>query len=226
MPQTLAFDVYGTLIDPNGVVATLRTALGDRAQAVSDTWRQKQLEYAFRRGLMRRYASFAVCTDDALRYACEVHGVELTDEQRSRVLQTYRSLPAFDDVQEALPELEAGGHRLFAFSNGTADAVEGLLEGAGIRSRFAGTVSVDAVQSFKPDPAVYAHFLSVTGARAEEAWLISGNPFDVIGARAAGMHGAWVKRSANAVFDPWGIEPTVTVTGLGQLAAALRTVRT
>ncbi|MDH3758592.1 MAG: haloacid dehalogenase type II, partial [Gammaproteobacteria bacterium] len=54
-----------------------------------------------------------------------------------------------------------------------------------------------------------------------EAWLISGNPFDVIGAISAGMRAAWVRRSEDSIFDPWGIEPTVTVTSLRDLADAI-----
>jgi 2-haloacid dehalogenase len=50
--------------------------------------------------------------------------------------------------------------------------------------------------------------------------LISGNPFDVIGAISAGMHGAWVKRNAQAVFDPWEIQPSLTVTSLVELFEA------
>ena len=50
-----------------------------------------------------------------------------------------------------------------------------------------------------------------------EAWLISGNPFDVIGAMAAGMRGVWVRRSADAVFDPWGMQPGLTVAGLTEI---------
>ena len=52
---------------------------------------------------------------------------------------------------------------------------------------------------------------------SNDAWLISGNPFDVIGAISAGMKSVWVKRSGRAVFDPWGIEPTVTVDTLSEL---------
>jgi 2-haloacid dehalogenase len=49
---------------------------------------------------------------------------------------------------------------------------------------------------------------------ASDAWLVSSNPFDVIGATSAGLQSAWVKRSSGAVFDPWGIEPTITVVDL------------
>jgi 2-haloacid dehalogenase len=67
---TIAFDVYGTLIDTNGVVSRLREWIGSQAEVFSQTWRSKQLEYSFRRGLMRRYENFAVCTRQALEEVC------------------------------------------------------------------------------------------------------------------------------------------------------------
>jgi len=62
MTHALAFDIYGTLIDPHGVVDELRQLLGDKAPEFSRVWREKQLEYTWRRGLMRRYEDFGVCT--------------------------------------------------------------------------------------------------------------------------------------------------------------------
>ena len=62
---TIAFDVYGTLIDTDCVVSQLREWIGSQADVFSKTWRSKQLEYSFRRGLMRRYENFAVCTRQA-----------------------------------------------------------------------------------------------------------------------------------------------------------------
>lgn len=218
MTVTLAFDVYGTLIDTHGVVAKLGDLVGDRARDFSSTWRDKQLEYSFRRGLMQNYANFAVCTRDALDYTCRRYGLDLSQQDRQALLDIYRELPAFDDVDAALADLAARDCRLYAFSNGSAEAVETLLTAAGIRDRFLGVVSCDDVRSFKPNPAVYAHFLRQAQATGNEAWLVSGNPFDVIGAISAGMRGAWVKRAQDAVFDPWGIEPTITVTSLAGLA--------
>ena len=221
MAITLAFDVYGTLIDTHGVVAKLEEIVGDRAKDFSSTWRDKQLEYSFRRGLMQNYQNFAICTRDALDFTCERYAVDMTPGQKQALLDVYRELPAFDDVEDALADLAARDCRLFAFSNGSAEAVETLLSAAGIRDRFLGVVSCDDVRSFKPNPAVYAHFLRQVQASGDSAWLISGNPFDVIGAISAGMRGAWVQRSADAVFDPWGIEPTVTVTSITELADAI-----
>jgi len=170
---------------------------------------------------MQSYAPFSVCTSNALDYTCAFYGIDLTDQQRNGLLESYRSLPAFEDVESGLAKLKAGNYRMFAFSNGTADAVDALLVSAGIREFFLGIVSVDDLKSFKPNPAVYDHFLRQSGARAGSAWLISSNPFDVIGAISAGMRAAWVKRSKSAVFDPWGIEPTATVESLAGLHQVL-----
>jgi 2-haloacid dehalogenase len=217
MAITLAFDVYGTLIDTHGVVAKLEEIVGDRAKDFSSTWRDKQLEYSFRRGLMQNYQNFAVCTRDALDFTSRRYAIDMTSGQKQALLDIYRELPAFDDVEDALADLAARDCRLFAFSNGSAEAVETLLSAAGIRNLFLGVVSCDDLRSFKPNPAVYAHFLRQAQATGDEAWLISGNPFDVIGAISAGMRGAWVQRSEDSIFDPWGIEPTITIKSLAEL---------
>ncbi len=217
MKIALAFDVYGTLIDTAGVVTKLRELVGGTAEAFSNAWREKQLEYSFRRGLMRQYADFAVCTRDALDYTCARFDVALTKTDKDALLGTYRVLPPFDDVTGSLDDLRDRGFALYAFSNGSSDAVKGLLNAANISDYFIDVVSVEELQTFKPNPDVYRHFLKRSGADSNRAWLISGNPFDVIGAVSAGLNAAWVRRTASVVFDPWGIEPTITVTSLHEI---------
>ncbi|MEE8483249.1 MAG: haloacid dehalogenase type II [Nitrospinota bacterium] len=215
--STLAFDVYGTLIDTAGVVDALSRFVGDRAKLFSDTWRAKQLEYSFRRGLMKNYRDFSVCTKDALEYACSAFQANISSDDKEKLLSGYQTLPTHPDVADALSALQSDGHRLFAFSNGRSDDVERLLKHTGIDCFFLDIISTDEVKSFKPNPEVYAHFLRRAGSVKGESWLVSGNPFDVIGAISAGMKAAWVKRSPGALFDPWGIEPTVTVDRLTAL---------
>jgi 2-haloacid dehalogenase len=217
MNTVLAFDVYGTLIDTAGLVSLLEKLVGSEADAFSRQWREKQLEYSFRRGLMRQYETFATCTRDALEYTCASFDAGLSSQDKEALLSAYRTLPAFDDVPKSLDALHAQGVAMYAFSNGTADAVEGLLTTAGIRNYFVGVISVDELETFKPNPDVYHHFLRRSGASQGRTWLVSGNPFDVIGAISAGLRGAWVKRTASAIFDPWGIEPTIEVSSLLEL---------
>ena len=221
MAITIGFDVYGTLIDTAGVTEALKQFAGDRATEFSNLWREKQLEYSFRRALMQNYVHFGFCTRFALDYTCTALGIEISDQDKEELLAGYKVLPPFDDASEALPELKQAGFRLFAFSNGKPEDVASLLENSGISRYFEDVVSTDEIKSFKPNPAVYAHFLRRTGATGKEAWLISGNPFDVIGAISAGMRGAWVKRSPQAIFDPWEIEPTITIGSLSELAKGI-----
>jgi 2-haloacid dehalogenase len=222
MSITIAFDVYGTLIDTAGIASALEKLIGDRADTFSGLWRAKQLEYSFRRGLMQNYRDFSVCTSNALDFCCEFLQVEISAAERVRLLEAYRYLPAFADAGQGLARLKAAGCRLYAFSNGRPDDVRNLLAHARLDRYLEGVVSTDELKSFKPNPAVYAHFLRQAGCAGCESWLISGNSFDVIGAISAGMHGAWVKRSASMVFDPWEIRPTLTVGNLVELCDALK----
>jgi 2-haloacid dehalogenase len=77
-------------------------------------------------------------------------------------------------------------------------------------------LSVDAVHSFKPDPAVYVHAAVTMGAAIGELRLVSSNPFDVIGAGRAGMRSAWVDR-AGSVFDTVDLAPDLRVAGIDDL---------
>jgi 2-haloacid dehalogenase len=86
MPSTLAFDVYGTLVDTAGVTFQLTRRLGDRSAAFAARWRDKQLEYSFRRGLMRNYCTFAVCTRQALDYCCEALGTALDEGDKQALI--------------------------------------------------------------------------------------------------------------------------------------------
>nr|VFJ42497.1 MAG: 2-haloacid dehalogenase [Candidatus Kentron sp. DK]VFJ65227.1 MAG: 2-haloacid dehalogenase [Candidatus Kentron sp. DK] len=220
---TLAFDVYGTLVDTHGVTVSLEKHVGDSALAFSRLWREKQLEYTSRRALMQRYRPFPVCVADALDFTCASFGRRLAPEEKQALLAGYETLPAFSDSEQGLRRVAKAGHRSFAFSNGAADAVDRVLRHAGIREYFADIVSVDDIASFKPDPVVYGHFLKETGATAASTWLVSANPFDVMGAVSFGMRAVWVRRSPETVFDPWGIEPDRVVGNLAELGDAIAT---
>ena len=223
MTNTLAFDVYGTLIDTDGVVVALQEMIGNQAAEFSRVWREKQLEYTFRRGLMQRYRSFSVCTQDALNFTCTAMDIDLSVENKQRLIDCYGVLPAFSDVVSALNDLKTAGYRLYAFSNGKAEAVKALLDHAGILDHFVDVISVDEIKTFKPNPAVYVHLLKRCNSVPESSWLISGNAFDVIGAKSAGLKGVWLKRTAAAVFDPWeGFRPDVSIPSLTKLDEAIR----
>ena len=97
-----------------------------------------------------------------------------------------------------------------------------VLKNADLLELVDDVISVDEVRTFKPDPTVYAHAVERLGQTARATWLVSSNPFDIIGARIAGLCTAWLKRDPKAVFDPWGVEPDLVLSRLDQLAPLLK----
>ncbi len=222
MPAVLGFDVYGTLVDPFGMEGQLVALFGEHGRAICALWRQKQLEYSFRRGLMGCYEDFDACTRRALEFAAKAYGVELSGAANQQLLTGHLNLPAFPDVLPALEALKQSGCGLVAFSNGVENSLRTLLGNAGVLSYLQEVVSVDDIKTFKPDPEVYAYLVSRGGRAREETWLVSSNPFDVIGAKAAHLRAAWVRRSSGAYFDPWEFEPDIVIGNLTELITRLK----
>lgn len=225
MKISLAFDVHGTLIDLQKMEVPLREKMGDKAGAFLHTWKNKQREYAFRRRLMEDDVDFALCTSQALDYACLYHHEALKEEEKEAVLAYSRRLPVYEEVAAALNELKKSGYRLFAFSNGALKGVTELLRNAGLEAVFEKIYSVEGTKTFKPDPAVYENFLRYSHTGHQFTWFISGNSFDVIGAKNIGLKVIWVKRSPAKILDPWGVSPDHVVSDLSQLAPYLSTVK-
>ena len=61
------------------------------------------------------------------------------------------------------------------------------------------------------------------GRPIDEVRLVSSNPFDVIGAEAAGMQAAWLNRSSG-LFDTLAPMPQMVVKSLVELADMLATL--
>lgn len=228
MSKVLAFDVYGTLIDPHGVVTLLQTMVGEQAVAFSTLWRNKQLEYTFRRAAMggaKQYRDFSVCTQAGLDYADQVLNTKLSLDNKQALMAVYGELPAFDEVPQSLQQLQSSGLDCWAFSNGTPTGVAKVLAHAQIDQHLLGVFSVNQVRTFKPAAAIYDAFAK-QHARGKSAAcvLISSNPFDVIGAKAAGWQAIWVQRTPQNIFDPWELQPDATITGLHQLQDAVQSL--
>ncbi len=100
-------------------MADLGEAFGARAGLAARLWREKQLEYTFRRTLMRHYVDFDLCTAQALSYVSAELGVNLGEHRKRALLDSYLRLPAYPDAMPALEMLSAAGYRLVALTNGT-----------------------------------------------------------------------------------------------------------
>lgn len=120
-------------------------------------------------------------------------------------MKAYDSLKTFADVPPALtalvsePDIDA-----YVFSNGTDAMVASSVHSSPSLSQYAavfkGLVTVQEIEVFKPHPKVYSHLAAKVGKTTSKEdmgtiWLVSGNPFDIVGARAVGMKAAWIDRA-------------------------------
>src|SRR3954463_13771646 len=113
-PAVLAFDVYGTLVDPIRVWTRLQAHAPDRAVQIAELWRQKQLEYSFRLTAMERYHDFEWVTARALEYALAATGTDLSRPQIDGLLAQYDNLEQFADVETGLGALRQRGLEMVA----------------------------------------------------------------------------------------------------------------
>jgi 2-haloacid dehalogenase len=174
--RVLAFDVYGTLVDVEGLREIAEPFLGETTASFLVRWRAKTVEYAFRRGLMQNYVEFSECSRQALEYVNMELKAHLSDEIREQLLDGHFRLPAFSDVLAAMPRLsQLKNNSCVAFSNGTSRAVERVLAATNLSGYFSEIVSVDDVHTFKPSPAVYAYLTRRVATDARSIWLISSN---------------------------------------------------
>jgi len=212
--KSFAFDIYGTLIDPMALGEVLKGMVGEKAEIFNSLWRDKQLEYSFRKATMEKFNHFSECTRQALDYCDQFLSTSLSESQKAELLGMYRKLPAYAETEPCLKKLKENNHEVIAFSNGNKSDLISLFENAGIIHYFDQIISVDEVKTFKPSPKVYNLLINRSKSTIENTWLISANSFDIIGASAVGLKTIWLKRNINAVFDPFDIPFTHSIQNL------------
>jgi 2-haloacid dehalogenase len=217
--KVCVFDAYGTLFDVHSPVGRAAEALGDKAQAVSGTWRDKQLQYTWLRSLMRAHADFWQVTGDALDYALALYGID-DPAVRDGLMQAYLTLDAYADVAPALAKLKAAGLGIAILSNGSPRMLAAAVASAGIGDSLDAVLSVEDVGVYKPDPRVYRMAVDRFAVDRREVCFVSTNGWDASGAAHFGLEVVWLNRFALAPERLPGMPGTV-VTGLDALPRLL-----
>jgi 2-haloacid dehalogenase len=178
----LAFDAFGTLFDLEWL----------RGQAGDDLY---EAFYA----RLQPWTWLATAGDlylplpELAEQAFESAAVELgQDADAAALARLLTELPLFPEVEEALEGLS--GERLAVLSNGTGDGLEEMLTRTGVRDRFEHVLVADEVKRYKPAPEIYALAPRAFGLPADQITLVSGNSWDVAGAKLAGLRAVWVSR--------------------------------
>jgi len=215
--DAIVFDAYGTLFDVHSVSSRGESFWPGKGAALSQLWRTKQLEYTWQRTLMQRYAPFSQVTREALAYACEALGLQLTVAQMEALMGEYQMLSVYPDVDASLRKLS--GHKTAILTNGSPDMIEPLVQHSGLR--FDAVLSVDAVKLFKPAPQVYELASTQLTIPASRIGFVSSNCWDAMGAKSFGFAVYWINR-AGAPVDRLGFQPDAVLKSLGDLPEVLR----
>jgi 2-haloacid dehalogenase len=190
--RACVFDAYGTLFDLHSAVGRLRPQIGAHADALSQLWRSKQLEYSWLRALMGRHADFWQVTGDALDYALARTGVDAG--MREPLMQAYLTLEPYPEVADVLRRLRAAGLKLAILSNGEPGMLAAAVANAGIGALLDAVLSIEEVGVYKPDPRVYRFAVDRLSLRANQIAFQSSNAWDINGAACFGLRPVWINR--------------------------------
>lgn len=252
LTKAVIFDAYGTLFDVHAVTAAAEQMFPGHGDALSQLWRQKQIEYTQLRTLADpnggRYRPFWDITLDALRFSARKLHLTLNRAAEKRLMDEYACLSAFPDALPVLRQLReqrnstaaASGNALpptsiqtgstffpspalAILSNGNPQMLDIAVKSAGMTGLFDHVLSVDAVRAYKPAPAAYALGTEAFHAQPREIVFVSSNGWDVAGATWFGFTTFWLNRY-NAPVEELGVTPHGMGSSMNELPAFLASV--
>jgi 2-haloacid dehalogenase len=201
-PSVIALDVNETLSDMRPLAAELER-LGAPRHFLG-TWFASVLRDGLALTLAGGYADFIDVARAVLRSLLAT--VDSLKEEPERatdlVLSVMRELPLHPDVRPGLERLRASGIRLVTLTNGSVENARGLLERGGV-SGVERCISVEEVRHWKPAPQSYKHAVNQCGVAPHEMMLVAVHPWDIDGAKRAGLHGAWINRDRVPYPEPF-----------------------
>ncbi|MEQ9641721.1 MAG: haloacid dehalogenase type II [Alphaproteobacteria bacterium] len=191
------FDAYGTLFDVNGAAQACQAELGDNWQPLAETWRTRQLQYTWLRGLMDQYVDFWQVTGEALDFALASLKIDDAD-LRQRLMDLYLKLDCYPEVPGVLKTLQAAGTRTAILSNGSPKMLAAAVDNAGIGGDLDAVISVDQLRVFKPKMEVYQLAVDQLGVPAGQISFQSSNAWDAHAASVFGFKVVWCNRFGQA----------------------------
>lgn len=219
-PTLVLFDVNETLSD----LQPLRRRFAEVGAPgdLLETWFASTLRDGFALTAAGAYADFRSVAVGVLRGRLEQIETLRGDpgEAAEHIVSGFGELEVHPDVAEGIRMLSGAGVRMATLTNGSAEVAEKLLERAGLADHVERRLSVDAVERWKPAPEPYLYAASELDAPPAECALVAVHPWDIDGAKRAGLQGGWLNR-ARARYPDFFTLPDVTGESLAALAGAL-----
>jgi 2-haloacid dehalogenase len=219
-PALLVFDVNETLSDMAPLSARFETI--GAPPHLARLWFAELLRDGFALTVSGEMETFAALGAEALRTRLAGQPLDRPlDEAVDHVMQGFSELAVHPDVVEGVRALSGLGIRLVTLSNGSAAVADTLLRGAGARDLFERLLTVEDAGVWKPARGAYAYALEECGVEPMDAMLVAVHPWDLHGARRAGLATAWIDRSGGR-YPSYFAAPDVEVASLTALADVLR----
>jgi 2-haloacid dehalogenase len=191
--RACVFDAYGTLFDFAAAARGCRDVLGDRIDALTSLWRDKQLQYTWLRAVQDRHVDFWQVTGDALDFALETLAIEKPG-LRDRLMRLYLTFDTFPEVPEVLARLKKSGLKTAILSNGSPAMLDAVVKAARLSELLDTVLSVEEVGIYKPHPKVYRLAVERLGVPSSSISFLSSNAWDAYAASAFGMRVVWCNR--------------------------------
>ena len=213
-PRAVVFDVIGTLFSLESQRGRL-TDCGLPAHAL-ESWFAASLRDLFALAVTGRTAPMIQVLEDNLHQLLARHHLRQEGPRVQAILVGMGELDVDPEAAAALHRLVSRGLTCAALSNGSQAATEHLLDRGGISRHFAQVLSIDAVGLPKPRAEVYGAMASCLQVEPGEMLMIAAHPWDLHGARAAGLATGFLSRGL-----PWPTSldaPDLSEVGLDLLA--------
>jgi 2-haloacid dehalogenase len=211
----IVFDLFGTLLDIGSLRAELLPVIKDSKPFVK-TWRDRLLTYMLATAAMRKYEAFDELADHALVYAASLHHVNMNEAYRRTLVEGWRFLRPFSDAAPTLRALRSADFQIATLTNASIATGEAALSNAGLADFVDVVLSVEEIQTYKPDPRAYelvtSHF-----AEAEKVVLVTSEGWDATGASEFGIPVVWCNRGGDPP-ETLGANPQWTIGSLRELA--------
>lgn len=204
--HAIVFDAYGTLFDVFSIRELAEKIFPNSGQALTELWRDKQIEYTHLRTMSNQYKPFWEITQDALRFACKKLNLILSIASHDALMSQYARLQAFPENVKVLQQLRAKGFKLAILSNGNPQMLQSAVEAAGMQDVFAHLLSVDTVKKFKTAPEAYQMAPDIFDLPPHDILFVSSNCWDVCCATWFGYTTFWVNR-IGAPLEELGVTP-------------------
>ena len=212
--KAIVFDAYGTLFDVNSAAEKCKGKIGDKWEDFANFWRTTQLEYTWLRSLMKRHKDLWQVTEDSLDKSMKAFSID--SSMKGELLNLYKVLSPFKEVQEVLKTLKEKKLKLAILSNGTPALLNELVKSNKLDNLFDDLFSIEQVGIYKPDSKVYDMPIKKYQIQKDEVAFLSANTWDVSGGGNYGYNSIWVNRNDN-IFDNLDYKPKAEVKNLKQL---------